>query len=125
VSERPTEFVVQRSKWLRGTRGRDTYLFDDHGARCCLGFVASQCGVADSVLLNVAPPRDIKPFEVLQQLDGLLTRPAREYVRDWTDSALADDAMRINDDADITDAERETSLSFLFAEHGYALRFEP
>jgi len=124
MSEHGREFVVQRSKWLRGGKPH-TFLLDGNGHMCCLGFVAAQCGVADNALRGVGAPRDIEVEDVYRQLQGVLIRQLATRVTDWTDSALADEAMTINDDSALTDAEREAQLTALFADHGYALRFEP
>jgi hypothetical protein len=131
VSERPTEFVVQRSKWLRGGESAYSCLLTTAGHRCCLGFVASQCGVPDGALLKRSTPSviDCRPGHVLTTRISPLLLSLREDQEDGheylVDSPLSEAAIAINDDGSITEAEREAQLTALFAEHGYALRFEP
>lgn len=129
MSERPTEFVVQRSKWLRGN-GEGSVLLDRHGCMCCLGFVANQCGMAADVLLDNATPACLRWDDDadMERIAGILAEctGVGAYGDDiWADSQLAVVAITLNDDAAISEAERETQLSALFAKHGYALRFEP
>lgn len=119
MSERPNEFVVQRSKWLRGDVTK-AVLLDSHGRMCCLGFVSAQCGVPAQALGKATLPSDLEASDATL-VEGLLV----EDLGRVTDTALADGAVGLNDADDITDAERETRLTALFAEHGYTLRFEP
>lgn len=125
MTERPTEFVVQRSKWLRG-QDDGALLLDKHGSMCCLGFVAKQCGAADGHLRGRATPSCVAWSDhgavAMEALNGVLTQPIYD---DWEDTALSADAIPINDDPTLVDSEREAKLTALFAEHGYTLRFEP
>jgi hypothetical protein len=117
MSEHPREFVVQRSKWLRG-RKEGAVLLDESGRMCCLGFVSEQCGVPTAALLGTGVPNRL-PDTSGRPLLGLL-------LRYWTKhTSLAVRAVEWNDALGITDTERESQLSALFAQHGYTLRFEP
>jgi len=117
MSERPTEFVVQRSKWLRG-RDQHAFLLNGNGYMCCLGFVALQSGLAEHDIAGRLLPSELG-HDVAQLVVNLL-------VDTWSeDTDLSIDASAINDDDAIDDAEREAQLTVLFAEHGFALRFEP
>lgn len=117
MTEHPREFVVQRSKWLRG-RERDTFLLDEKGRMCCLGFVSAQCGVPAPAMLRRTTPNGL-PEHTGEPLLGLLLK---HYT---THTELAAAAVRINDTIGMDDAERESQLSALFVAHGYTLRFEP
>lgn len=116
LPQRPRAFVVQRSKWLRGLN-RDTWLVDDQGRMCCLGFVSAQCGVSPSAMVRVGAPNGLRWAEG-KPLLGLLLVDLRCHTE------LAAEAVRLND-ATMDDAEREAQLTALFAAHGYTLRFEP
>lgn len=118
MSEHPREFVVQRSKWLRGDP-MNSALLDEDGCRCCLGFVSSQCGVPDRHMLERATPSVI--LHSTEPVVGVLVQATAR--RKHTE--LARHAIPLNDSAMLTDDEREAKLAALFAEHGYALRFEP
>jgi hypothetical protein len=120
MTEHPREFVVQRSKWLRGLPLNGT-LLNANGGRCCLGFVASQCGVSDEALLNHTVPYAL-PREARSALAGLLLVDVKDR-RKHTKLTMA--AVVLNDSCSFTDDEREAQLSDLFAAHGYTLRFEP
>jgi hypothetical protein len=129
MSERPTEFVVQRSKWLRGKED-GTVLLDQHGCMCCLGFVAKQCGVTDYNLLDSGLPSSMglsEGDEDAQRIGGVLLTPQRysSSPGSWRDADLVEVAVEINDSTTLTDDEREARLTALFAKHGYTLRFEP
>lgn len=114
MTERPKKFVVQRSKWLRGTVVKSV-LLDAEGRMCCLGFVSAQCGVPDEDLIEVSQPC----FTICQaHLVGLLVTP------DGSHTDLAQYAMMLNDGRMRNDV-REAQLSALFAEHGYEMEFVP
>lgn len=122
MTDRPREFVVRRSKWLRGLSSRETWLLDDAGRMCCLGFVAEQCGVATSALLHVDAPVCVTPSES-RKLEPALLKSCGDG--DSRHTALTCDAIGINDDPSLSDPRREAKLAALFAKHGYRLRFEP
>lgn len=123
MTERPKEFVVKRSKWLRGPQPSDgvSMLLNDEGLMCCLGFVSEQCGVPRKELLHRRSPADLTdgyaPIRDLL-LDG--------HEHDWDrNSDLAARAIAINDGWLASEEVRESELIRLFAENGYTLRFEP
>jgi hypothetical protein len=117
MNKRPTTFVVQRSKWLRGAFGEASTLLNAQGRSCCLGFVARQCGVADERMLNKHRPSDTRETD---RLGGVLVK-----LTDGTDTALTRTAMAINDSGVFNDPEREAQLTQLFKRAGYTLRFVP
>lgn len=119
MSER-RKFTVRRETWLRGVDPRydlNICLLRKDGRQCCLGFVAEQRGVPREHLLDVLEPEDL-PGHAL--IEGLLVSGDCDGSRN---SALSSNAMVINDDHTIDDAERERLLTALFAEHGCALEF--
>lgn len=121
MATRTERFVVSRARWMRGQE--DAQLLDNHDRMCCLGFVCEQRGLPREMLLGTPDPGWLMPGET-GPVDGLLTvRGATGTPRDRC-TALASDAIVVNDDDEIDDAERERRLSALFAAHGYEMVFE-
>lgn len=121
-------FVVKRDKWLRGDDGKTSTLLDRGGCMCCLGFVATQCGVpADSILEEADPSMldadTAKTVPLLAEIYDQDEEDGYAYER-VRNSKLSNDAIEVNDDSRLTDAERERHLSELFAAHGYEMVFE-
>lgn len=124
-------FVVAREKWMRGGSS-DTALLTLDGMRCCLGFVAAQCGIADDRITTIAEPLDIDDALGLVP-DENAKHPLVELSRELDDDGycsvsaqnteLSGDAIEINDSPSIDDAEREKRLSAAFTKHGYAIEF--
>lgn len=116
-------FVIPRETWLRGDDGQcGSALYTEGGLSCCLGHIGAQaCGVPRAALGGFAEPACIldedrdnaRTPDFLAQLDDGLSR----------NTALAQDAMAINDDTETDDAAREAKLAALFAEHGHDLVF--
>jgi len=51
-------FTIQRSRWLRGGK-RTTYLYDQDGQMCCLGFYGVACGIKTEDLQDLGVPSDV------------------------------------------------------------------
>jgi len=106
------KFVVDRSTWNNGRHGKGlAELLNKKGYRCCLGFVASQCGVSDEKLLKVLQPKYLKAW----------IRPLTDL--HFKETELSKIAMDINDSPSLNDDQREFRLKELFAEHGYSIEF--
>lgn len=136
-------FTVQRNKWrsgggistaaLAGSGRGETLLLNQHGYRCCLGFVCSQLGVADTDLKFVAGPVALAergrfdsknlPDDLRQQVIEQLRYRQGLQTRSMT-SDLTRAAVAINDNGDISRDERERKLTDLFATYGHELVFE-
>lgn len=118
--------TIKRSEWRRAGFGNQaTQLYNPHETtgynKCCLGQYLEQCGIP------------------LDELDSNETPDTVEYaISEWTPEIellvddfngtpdttwLADRAMSINDNLDITNDEREMQLIELFAEKGVTLVF--
>ncbi len=112
------ELVIDRSKWKRGSpNAHDTYLLDDDGKMCCLGFYALACGADEESILNRGEPDGLE-FEI----------PGLSYgyeetggIRNTSFTAMA---IPINDRKTMGEAEREEVLIRLFKEDGIDLTFE-
>lgn len=57
MTEKLTEFTINREEWVRG--GEDAALLLSDGRMCCLGIAAKACGLSDDVLLDVGEPVEI------------------------------------------------------------------
>lgn len=120
-------FAVQRHKWRCGGDGPSahgfgtTYLLNDEGYRCCLGFVAQQCGHTDSQIRRLGEPCEDR------ELSEVLVTEVYDQSNECTkvvNSALADKAVSINDEKELSRDERESRLIALFSYHGHELVFE-
>lgn len=115
--------TIDRSTWRCGSDGIHrrghgiTRLRNEQGFMCCLGHVASQCGVSFGDLFNFGEPYEMRFNDCL---DGVLVDCDLGRTRN---SALSKDAIAINDNDDIDDQSRETQLTELFSAHGHELTF--
>lgn len=132
------EVIIKRSEWIRGQGSRDSYLYrqgDDK--KCCLGFVALQCGIVAGRILQESSPAHILRIEsdLPQQFSFLLTDDRS------TDSQVANELMVINDtpigdvaninqynryrtDFQITSEEhREVKIAEILAGYGFEVSF--
>lgn len=109
------KLTVERARWLRGKDGGAKRLLSDDGRMCVLGFLAKESGATDDQILFRCFPSEIPvkwPHGLTFRFDD---RPAN--------TALARDIMAANDDARLSDAERELELSELLAEVGVDVEF--
>lgn len=109
-------FKVDISKWARQTNGIDcggSSLRNDLGYQCCLGFCVRQMGVSPVTILGRGMPYDLanyigpKRYEKIEKVLGF----------------LADDAARINDEENYSDAEKQKRLKKLFKKNGHSITF--
>jgi hypothetical protein len=133
------ELIIKRSEWIRGEEARRSYLYREHDhKRCCLGFLAEQCGINSRLLLNKRAPSN------LYATAGLTFPPAMQFLLSEdrsTDSPVANALMVINDtpvarvanvneydslhiDFEVTSEEqREAKITTMLAQHGITVRF--
>ena len=112
------ELVIDRSKWKRGSpNDHDTYLLDDDGKMCCLGFYALACGVDEESIRNKTEPEFLE-FEI----------PSLSYDSEETrliyNTEFTQRAILINDSQSISEDKREEALILLFKKDGTKLSFE-
>ena len=115
-------FKVDRSKWRRGhTKMRmetagPPCLLNEEGNSCCLGFCALQLGLSPSEIFYVAYPNGIghplKDFNQPGELPG-----------SWLNTLLSVGAAGLNENCELTEAEREKKLKALFRQHGHTISF--
>ncbi len=104
--------VIDRSKWARFTRGVNkgiSLLLNRDGNLCCLGFLGRVCAISDASLSMKSGPAEL--FSVDDQ---------RKYPADVNWNTF----MRINDNLNTTDAEKEAKLMELALANGFEFRFE-
>ncbi len=107
-------FKVNRRRWARGGKKGEAMLLNGDGNSCCIGFACRQTG---------AGSRDIKgrytPGFLRKPLPGLSrNRGGRIVSLSWVLQA-AD----VNDDRNLTDAEREAKLQKLARSAGHDFEF--
>jgi hypothetical protein len=119
------KFVINRSKWRCGGDALnkiglgDTFLLNKEGYMCCLGQIALQCGLPADLILNVLEPVDT--HMLVEPLTGKAFSPYNFMA--CQNTVLSKDAMMINDDPELTKAEREEALIRLFASNEIELEF--
>jgi len=109
-----TAFAVRRPTWLRGEGGIDSRLLRvSDGRQCCLGQYLTACGVPHDALAEVSSPGEVAGPDV----------PAWLLNPDGRDSVLAEVLMEVNDDHELSEVARESTLTARFAQAGITVRF--
>lgn len=110
--------TIKRSEWGRGpftlSGGGPRRLLNLEGFKCCLGFFSLACGVPAKEILGASGPDNLKK-------DDQEKIPQLVFLEEHT--ALTIEAVKINDDPFIEEAEREQKLSELFRKKGVKLKF--
>lgn len=115
-------FVISRATWWRGQTAMGSMLLRaKDGMMCCLGNIALQAGATQDQIRNIETPSALRRAGVV--LDVFLPLLRLDPDEWCTHSELGNRMMAINDDSDITDAERETALTRLAAPIGWDLTF--
>jgi hypothetical protein len=125
---------VDRKKWLRGGKTPDglktkkTLLCDSNDNCCCLGFASLQL----SSLTHDHLRYKFEPDDLNTKIDHLtqyascsfISRLVDDFNYDaWDNTYFSCTCMKINDNAEITEEERERLLTKAFAEEGLRLEF--
>jgi hypothetical protein len=103
------KFIVDRKTWYRGKGGKNSKLLLEDGTRCCIGFVGQHCGMPDEYLLGQGGVYDVP--------DDRWPKWMKNYNGPITE------AYSVNDDATISDAERESKLQEIFRANGDEIEF--
>lgn len=110
-----TTVVIDGETWLRGEGDNGSYLLrgTDY-KRCCVGFYCEALCMTDDLIIN------IETFAGIGDNDLAM--------KNWAYRSLApkgdiNKIYKINDDPEITDAQRIKKLKPLFAKHGVKLKF--
>lgn len=110
------ELIIDRKTWYRGHQG--SRLLRHDGMKCCLGFYALACGMAEEKILNAA-----SPFDVIGWRD-----PDGKTEGQWLFDGPIDNSsscqvlMTVNDDAN-DEEYRERLIAERFAQHGVKVKF--
>lgn len=120
------KFTVVESRWLRGGRDgqgslRGSQLLNMQGQQCCMGFLASACGVPEEATRTTA-------YFSSQRMDNyleLLPKALRPVSFPSYHGALASMIYLANDEPSIDDTERKERLTRLFADAGVEVEFVP
>lgn len=106
---KPKEFVIDRKKWYRGRGSANSALLRSDGTMCCMGFYAKACGFEDREILDAGTHPFSATIESPYFIDGRFGQ-----------AGLFD----VNDNVTLSEEDRETILTRLFADNGIAVRFE-
>ena len=118
------KLIIKGSEWLRKTkRNRPGHIYygilrvQNTGKKCCLGIMASACGISDGRMTGIGSPASL--------------RVGNPCVDKWrkgrhlgTSTPTAREAMRINDTL-LPDDVKIERLRPLFAENGWDLDWRP
>ena len=112
------KFTVRRSEWRRGGTRYDnskgaTFLLNEVGYMCCLGFATNQiCRITKKDLLEMDTPSCVLPYK-------------STFTDEHGDNNdLTNRAISINDASNISDKVREERLTALFKKHGIKVTFK-
>ncbi len=116
--------IIDRSKWRSGgftgineTGKGTTFLLNEEGYMCCLGFRCHQMGIPKKDLLDKGAPWELSyDWDIPDLLDD-------DDERIYSDSDFTDEAIAINDDPSLTPAEREKAIKNHFKKIGVTVEF--
>lgn len=116
------KFIIKRDSWIQG-QGIDTYLFLPDSKYCCFGFLAKELGYCDDdlkdiqELITLTNNKNLFPESLIlsrKNYDKILTYPTK----------ICCEIMEINDNKEISIAEKENKLIELFKVIDIELVFE-
>lgn len=121
------DLVIDRSRRLRGDifSGEGSYLLDEQGRQCCLGFFLSSCRVPKDRLLDECLPSGIGWWPKYATFEHDIPKSAM-----WLVEEVGKEGQRVesfftsvNDDSSFLEPERERRIKALFAEYGVRVKF--
>jgi hypothetical protein len=120
------ELVIDRSKWLRGEGGTQSYLMRRYdGKMCCLGFYCLACGLTERQIIDIQSPNTLmigmnfdRP-NLLKDTHGSWLI----HTHDTAISKVAADLMDLNDDQRLSEHKREQAITEIFARHDVTVTF--
>jgi len=135
------KLIIDRKTWLRGEGHKKSFLVrESDGKQCCLGFLAQACGFSKeeltkkrSVLSLFIVPVAENTYSVCNSVDPIKRERIKPTVleklvcdcdsKSSFNNAIGSDLMDVNDDPKLSDYERETKLTELFATVGVEVEF--
>lgn len=113
--------IINRAKWRTGgaynynkTGKGHTALLNKQGYMCCLGFRCHQMGIPEKDLLGLSSPEELANNWTIPDL----------ITYDGDDTSFTLKAIRINDDANCFQPEREKRIKKHFATIGVTVEFK-
>lgn len=119
------ELVIDRATWFRGRGPAQSRLLTDQGKRCCLGFECQALGYKDEQLIDVPSPGILCSYEHPEAVPDHMQWLA-DFNKDqdiFENSITCLDLIAINDNPSISDPERESQISEIFANNGVEVKF--
>lgn len=111
-------FTIDRATWANAaTADRSTLHDTQTGMMCCLGQICHQTGTSYAKLTNLTDPEEVGMDIRSPRVRALLLN------EHGGSSALSGRAMLLNDDPDLSKAQRERKLKALFRREGHELNF--
>ena len=115
------KLTIDRTKWLRGESGMDSYLLHpQRGLMCCLGFYCVAKGIPESEFLQVGSPASVCRisegvfFNNLEDLVDFETHDGDDHQK-YENNRICNKLMLANDHDWVMDSkEREEELTNLF-----------
>ncbi len=117
-------FTVTRDEWFRGEGPDGSRLLLPDGRKCCLGFLGLECGLDERDILGKETFSMIDTHVDQTVLPGTLIERRPPGLIGYNETRLCDDIIEVNDDEEMSDDERESTLTRLFAEAGVEVTFE-
>lgn len=120
--------TIDRAKWVRGNIGGDSALLNQKGNMCCLGFACRASGFAAKTIDQVGTPGGLTVYAKTKsakrhrkiKLGNLVAVDSNGNVADSDETSHA---VSVNDDGDLTEAEREQKLKPILKKLGFAAKF--
>jgi hypothetical protein len=110
--------VISRKKWLRGGNG-NAVMSTSTGMKCCLGHVATACGIKREHLISRGDPGDVSrntpASEITKEFSRLLCGIGIKAVND---------AIHANDSETMPAKQREKEIADILAPVGFDISFK-
>lgn len=124
------DLKIIRKHWIRGGVNGRSYMRNDHGNMCCLGFLGKACGYSDSELLGFSDPwdvmihagRDLFPAGTFYSISDFPSRAARS--EELRQSTLITRIVTSNDSRSLWEKDREDEITRLMRALGVDVTFE-
>lgn len=115
---------IPRKKWLRGNGGL-SQMSCPSGSKCCLGHVATACGIPKRYLVNQMEPGDV--HENLSRLGIPVPEAFKALTTSgWSNTEVATKAMAVNDrelSSKFTAEDREKEIKKLLKKARFDVEF--
>lgn len=117
------KLVIDRKIWYRGKGSENSALVaTTHNKMCCLGFLGTSCGFKKKDMLHIDTPANLSyklGVSIAKWPDGVVN----ELGTFAANSKWTTQAMKINDNGEISDKMREAELKKHFKQIGYLISF--